>query len=93
MSLLFFGFLDSFSVLLNHVSFQQPDPFPTWDFDGFLKRFGSLERMGKVPLDFLRVSVELALRVPKQTWDCFLGGGTKIRGQKVRLLFPALDRK
>ena len=36
--------VDSSSILFNHP-FQKPDPRLTWVFDGFLKRFGSPERM------------------------------------------------
>ena len=55
--------VDSNSILFNRRSFQKPDPFPTWALDGFLNRFGSLERMekeghlekqGEAPLDQIR---------------------------------------
>ena len=42
--------IDSLSILFNHGAFHKPDIFPTWVFEGFLKRFGS-QRMGKVPLE------------------------------------------
>ena len=42
--------VDSMSILFNHRSFQKPDPFPCI-FDGFLRRFGPVERMGKAPLE------------------------------------------
>ena len=37
--------VDSLSILFNHRYCQKPNLFPTWVLDGFLKRFGSLERM------------------------------------------------
>ena len=37
--------VDSFSILFNHRSFQKPDPFSTRVSGGFVERFGSLERM------------------------------------------------
>ena len=43
--------VDSISVLFNHRSFRRPDPFYPGFLGGFPERFGSLERMGRRPLD------------------------------------------
>ena len=42
--------VDSPFFLFNHRSFK--NPLLPWTLDGFLKRFGSLERMGKVALEW-----------------------------------------
>ena len=45
--------VDSLSTLFSHRSFiKNRSPFPTRVFGGFLERSGSLERMGKLPLEF-----------------------------------------